>query len=348
MILFNLDYYEETDFWGRELWLSFVEDFQDWSSNHLKKASNHVIKRLRDYLRNHGVLVSKKEEKITIVAALSRTVGWPQCRRWPVNIRASFPNSDEDEDDANADAAKETTTTSTIPQDMPSTLPHPLTVPSIPPSTVPKGELNFAETIRAYSPGKETSEHHALSAFGNLYDDNRFAHAQEPPVPTLLCTHPRLLYQCLVKLGTTNEKRLVIDITALEQSYQIREIAEVTWIDGATNPADAMTKSTACNALKSLIDTNILTIRPDGWVERPGEPPWKASFSKPPVRPPLLQHLTFGTSDFWVEQTPCCDFLLFFVFPVLEYRHIPVIPPCTANLYFGPLFWPPCCSHSFL
>ena len=32
MILFNLDYYEEIDFWGRELWLSFAEDLVDRSA----------------------------------------------------------------------------------------------------------------------------------------------------------------------------------------------------------------------------------------------------------------------------------------------------------------------------
>ena len=220
---------------------------------------------------------------IAIAAALSRIIVWPQYRRWPVNIPASFPDNDEDEDDANADAAKETTTASKSPQFMQSTLPHASTVPSMPPSTVSTEEIDF-ETIRAYSPEKKTNEDNASVLKSTI--DSIFAHAQEPPIPIVLCTDSRLLYECLVKLGPTNEKRLMIDIMALRQAFEIREIAEVRWIDGTTNPTDAMTKSTACNA---LIDTNSLDIRLHGWVERPGEPPWKASFSKPPFRPPLLR-----------------------------------------------------------
>jgi hypothetical protein len=36
-----------------------------------------------------------------------------------------------------------------------------------------------------------------------------------------------LLYKCLVKLGTTQEKHLIIDIIALRQSYERREITEI-------------------------------------------------------------------------------------------------------------------------
>ncbi|XP_044717736.1 uncharacterized protein HRG_08378 [Hirsutella rhossiliensis] len=50
------------------------------------------------------------------------------------------------------------------------------------------------------------------------------------------------LYECLVKLGTTTEKRLMIDIMALRQAYEQREITNIRWINGADNPADAMTK----------------------------------------------------------------------------------------------------------
>jgi hypothetical protein len=75
-------------------------------------------------------------------------------------------------------------------------------------------------------------------------------------LPLVLCTDSRSLYDCLVKLGTTQEKRLMIDMMCLRQAYERREIAEVKWIDGDTNPADSMTKSKPSNALKLLIDTN--------------------------------------------------------------------------------------------
>ena len=55
---------------------------------------------------------------------------------------------------------------------------------------------------------------------------------QLPPIPTIVCTDSKSLYQCLVKLGTTKEKRLMIDIMALRQSYERRELYEIRWIDG--------------------------------------------------------------------------------------------------------------------
>ena len=43
----------------------------------------------------------------------------------------------------------------------------------------------------------------------------------------ILCTNFKLIYKCLIKLGTTQEKRLIINIICLHQSYKRREIAEV-------------------------------------------------------------------------------------------------------------------------
>jgi hypothetical protein len=87
-------------------------------------------------------------------------------------------------------------------------------------------------------------------------------------LPLVVCTDSKSLYQCLVKLGTTAEKRLMIDVMCLRQAYERREIAEVRWIKGTTNPADSMTKAKPSNALKRLIDTNTLELDVEEWVER--------------------------------------------------------------------------------
>jgi len=76
------------------------------------------------------------------------------------------------------------------------------------------------------------------------------------------------LYKCLVKLRTTKEKRLMIDIIAIRQSYERRELIKIRWINGQDNLADAMTKGTPNKALERFIDTNQLDIRVKGWVKR--------------------------------------------------------------------------------
>ena len=89
-----------------------------------------------------------------------------------------------------------------------------------------------------------------------------------PTIPLIIYTDSYSLYECLVKLGTTTEKRLIIDIISLRESYKNREIAEIRWINGTDNPADAITKASPNNTLETLISTNRLTIRIEGWVQR--------------------------------------------------------------------------------
>ncbi|KAF1935533.1 hypothetical protein EJ02DRAFT_361294, partial [Clathrospora elynae] len=50
-------------------------------------------------------------------------------------------------------------------------------------------------------------------------------------------------HECLVKLGTTYEKQLMIDIMVLRQLYERRKITEIQWINGNNNPVDAFTKA---------------------------------------------------------------------------------------------------------
>ena len=87
-------------------------------------------------------------------------------------------------------------------------------------------------------------------------------------IPLTVYTDSYSLYDCVTKLGTTAEKRLIIDIIGLRQSYERREITEVRWIDGNCNPADAMTKEKPSQALRQLIETNSLKLVTKGWVDR--------------------------------------------------------------------------------
>jgi hypothetical protein len=67
---------------------------------------------------------------------------------------------------------------------------------------------------------------------------------------------------------TTKEKRLIIDIMALRQSYERRELTEVRWIHGDDNITDAFTKDTPNKALERFVSNNETTIWVEGWVSR--------------------------------------------------------------------------------
>ena len=90
----------------------------------------------------------------------------------------------------------------------------------------------------------------------------------ESAVPLILCTDSKSFYDCPVKLGITQEKRLIVDVMSLCQSYERREITKLKWIHRHHNPADSMTKARPLLALKMLIDSNRINISTTEWVER--------------------------------------------------------------------------------
>ncbi len=47
------------------------------------------------------------------------------------------------------------------------------------------------------------------------------------PIPIVIYTDSFLLYEYMVKLSTIKEKRLMIDIMAIRQSYKRRELLEI-------------------------------------------------------------------------------------------------------------------------
>ena len=87
-------------------------------------------------------------------------------------------------------------------------------------------------------------------------------------IPLILYTDLKLLFNYLVRLGTTQEKYLIIDIIYLHQAYKRREIAEIKQINGNTNPANIIIKGKAYNTLTQLINTNYIQLEAIGWVER--------------------------------------------------------------------------------
>ena len=50
-------------------------------------------------------------------------------------------------------------------------------------------------------------------------------------IPIIVYIDSYSLYECLVKLGTIKEKRLIIDIIAIRESYENRKLFEIRWIN---------------------------------------------------------------------------------------------------------------------
>jgi hypothetical protein len=90
----------------------------------------------------------------------------------------------------------------------------------------------------------------------------------QPEIPLVICTNSYSLYECLVKLRTTQEKRFIIDILALWQLCKHKKIAEIRWIYNRDNPANALIKATANSSLKHLVSTNKLVVKMKEHVEK--------------------------------------------------------------------------------
>jgi hypothetical protein len=68
----------------------------------------------------------------------------------------------------------------------------------------------------------------------------------------------------MVRLGTTKEKRLMINIIVIRESYKRQEISKIRWITGDSNPADIIIKATPNSCLQTFVSTNELLVRVKG------------------------------------------------------------------------------------
>jgi hypothetical protein len=87
-------------------------------------------------------------------------------------------------------------------------------------------------------------------------------------ISLILAIDSKFLYDCFVRLEITVEKRLMMNVMILKQSYERREITEIKWIHESNNSVDSMTKSKSFSALKTIIDINRINLDTIEWVKR--------------------------------------------------------------------------------
>lgn len=68
-------------------------------------------------------------------------------------------------------------------------------------------------------------------------------------------TDSKSLLDSIVGLNATTEKWLLIDLTMLRKSYEVRKLPEAVWIPSSQNPADALENEKCSPALKKLMKT---------------------------------------------------------------------------------------------
>jgi hypothetical protein len=93
-------------------------------------------------------------------------------------------------------------------------------------------------------------------------------------VSFVLCIDSKSLYDCLIKLDTTQKKRLMINVMSLRQLYKRREIIKIKWIQDINYSIDFMIKSKTLTTLKTLIDIDTINFNIREWVE------WSADTDK--------------------------------------------------------------------
>ncbi len=68
-------------------------------------------------------------------------------------------------------------------------------------------------------------------------------------IPLPLCTDSRSLYHLAISLGRTTEHRLLNDSHMMREVFEKRDITNILWLSGKSNPADGLNEvGTAENA----------------------------------------------------------------------------------------------------
>eukprot|EP00170_Pyropia_yezoensis_P006154 contig_25038_g6173 len=92
-------------------------------------------------------------------------------------------------------------------------------------------------------------------------------------IPLSLFTDSKQVFDVITRATHPTEKRLLIDVAGLRESYKRREVSNLGLVTTENNMADAMTKLKCGSALDCLLKTGIETTPVAQWVIRPAVDP---------------------------------------------------------------------------
>ncbi|CAN8072966.1 unnamed protein product [Agarophyton chilense] len=112
-----------------------------------------------------------------------------------------------------------------------------------------------------------------LIAFSDLFDVTTTLSAEmslimNRDIPVQLFTDSKSLFDVISKGSRTSEKRLMLDIAAARQGFKTKAISDIGFVRSSHNVADGLTKTMHQAALKNILRTGSLQIKPEQWVIR--------------------------------------------------------------------------------
>lgn len=87
-------------------------------------------------------------------------------------------------------------------------------------------------------------------------------------VPITILTDSKCLFDIITKSSTTSEKRLMIDLAAINEAYKLHEISKIGHISTQKNPANSLTKIAKSDQLLQIMNEGKIDIEVNIYVER--------------------------------------------------------------------------------
>jgi hypothetical protein len=85
-----------------------------------------------------------------------------------------------------------------------------------------------------------------------------------PKILIILYTDSKFLYKYIIKLRTTKEKYLIINIIVIRQAYEKKELFKICYINKRDNPTNTITKLSPNKTLEKFVNINELIIHMQG------------------------------------------------------------------------------------